>query len=91
MCLCQSMKRGLMSTRPRVLVTGVTGYVGGLLVPRLLQAGYPVRVMARDPQRLQGRSWFEQVEVAKGDVLSPGTLWMARSTASMSPTISSTV
>ena len=63
-----------MSTRSRVLVTGVTGYVGGLLVPRLLQAGYPVRVMARDPQRLQGRSWFEQVEVAKGDVQSPGSL-----------------
>lgn len=74
MCLCQSMKRGRMSTRSRVLVTGVTGYVGGLLVPRLLQAGYPVRVMARDPQRLQGRSWFEQVEVAKGDVQSPGSL-----------------
>ena len=63
-----------MSTRSRVLVTGVTGYVGGLLAPCLLQSGYPVRVMARDPQRLLGRSWFEQVEVAKGDVLSPDSL-----------------
>ena len=63
-----------MSTRPRVLVTGATGYVGGLLVPRLLQAGYPVRVLARDPQRLQGRSWVEHVDVSKGDVLSPDSL-----------------
>ncbi len=47
-----------MSTQPHVLVTGATGYVGGLLAPRLLQAGYPVRVLARDPQRLQGRSWY---------------------------------
>ncbi|MGZ3666603.1 MAG: NAD(P)H-binding protein, partial [Ktedonobacterales bacterium] len=63
-----------MSTPARVLVTGVTGYVGGQLVPQLLQAGYPVRVMARDPQGLQGRSWVEQVEIVQGDVLEPATL-----------------
>ena len=38
-----------------VLVTGATGYVGGRLVPRLLDAGYRVRVLVRDPSRLQGR------------------------------------
>ena len=30
-----------------VLVTGATGYVGGRLVPRLLEAGYGVRCVAR--------------------------------------------
>lgn len=57
-----------------MLVTGVTGYVGGRLIPRLLQAGYRVRVLVRDPARLQGRSWLEDVEVIQGDVLKPETL-----------------
>lgn len=57
-----------------VLVTGVTGYIGGRLVPLLLEAGYRVRVLARDPIRLQGRSWLEQVDVVQGDVLAPDTL-----------------
>jgi len=57
-----------------VLVTGATGYVGGRLVPRLLDAGYGVRCLVRDASRLQGRSWLPQVEVATGDVLRPESL-----------------
>jgi len=53
-----------------VLVTGATGYVGGRLVPRLLENGHRVRCLVRDPSRLQGRSWISQVEVIQGDVLS---------------------
>ena len=56
------------------LVTGATGYVGGRLVPRLLEAGYKVRCLVRDPARLQGRSWFNKIEVVQGDVLKPDTL-----------------
>jgi uncharacterized protein YbjT (DUF2867 family) len=58
----------------RILVTGATGYIGGHLVPRLLEAGYLVRVLVRDPSRLLGRSWLEKVEVSQGDVLEPETL-----------------
>lgn len=39
-----------------------------------VKAGYQVRVMARDPLRLAGRSWTDQVEIVKGDVLEPESL-----------------
>jgi uncharacterized protein YbjT (DUF2867 family) len=64
-----------MTHNPRkILVTGATGYVGGRLIPRLVEAGYLVRALVRDPSRLQGRPWSERVEVIVGDVLKPETL-----------------
>ncbi len=57
-----------------LLVTGATGYIGGRLVPRLLEAGYRVRVLVRNPSQLQGRPWLPHVEVVQGDVLVPETL-----------------
>jgi len=67
-----------MTTDSRlVLVTGATGYIGGRLVSRLLEAGYHVRVLTRDPNRVQGRSWTGQVEIVQADVLQPETLPVA--------------
>jgi uncharacterized protein YbjT (DUF2867 family) len=63
-----------MTSSKLILVTGATGYVGGRLVPRLLEAGYRVRVLVRDPARLQGRPWLDKVEVVTGDALAEGTL-----------------
>jgi len=60
--------------RELVLVSGATGYIGGRLSPLLLEHGYRVRVLVRDPNRLEGRTWRDQVEVALGDVLDPGSL-----------------
>lgn len=57
-----------------VLVTGATGYIGGRLVSRLIEAGYRVRTLTRDLARLQGRSWLSQVEAVQADVLHPETL-----------------
>jgi len=49
-------------------VTGVTGYVGGRLVPELLAAGHSVRAVSRRVARLDGRPWRAEVEVAEADV-----------------------
>ncbi len=59
-----------------VFVTGATGYIGGRLVPRLLEAGYRVRCLARNPEKLAERSWIDHpnVEVIAGDVGDTTTL-----------------
>lgn len=57
-----------------MLVTGATGYIGGRLVPRLLSMGYRVRCLVRDPSRLEGRPWHDEVEIVAGDVLQPESL-----------------
>ena len=48
-----------------ILVTGITGFVGGDLTPRLLQDGHEVRGLARDPSRCA-----IDVPLVQGDVLT---------------------
>ncbi|UCH65854.1 MAG: SDR family oxidoreductase [Ignavibacterium sp.] len=55
-----------------ILITGATGYVGGRLVPHLLDKGYKVRCLVRDASRLKGR--WEGVEIVQGNVLEPESL-----------------
>ncbi|MEV2248722.1 SDR family oxidoreductase [Streptomyces sp. NPDC049970] len=52
----------------RCLVTGASGYIGGRLVPELLEAGHRVRCLARSPEKLRDYPWAGQAEVVKGDV-----------------------
>lgn len=54
-------------TDRRILVTGATGYVGGRLVPALLDAGFTVRTMSRKLDRLKRFTWFDQVEAVEAD------------------------
>ena len=63
-----------MDTAGRILVTGATGYIGGRLVPRLLQEGYRVRVLTRSQRRIGSRAWSDEVEVAAGDALDAPSL-----------------
>jgi uncharacterized protein YbjT (DUF2867 family) len=58
----------------RVAVAGATGYIGGRLVPRLLDEGHDVVCLARNPGKLDGRPWRDRVEVRHGDVLQPESL-----------------
>ena len=64
-----------------VLVTGATGYVGGRLIPALLEAGYTVRAMGRSLEKLACRPWghHPKVELVKGDVLDMESLKKALS------------
>lgn len=61
-------KRGHM--RGTILVAGATGYVGGRLVPVLLQKGYTVRAFSRNPAKVRSRPWgnHEKLEIAQGDM-----------------------
>ncbi|MGO4597034.1 tryptophan-rich sensory protein [Terrabacter sp. 2RAF25] len=52
------------------LVTGASGYIGGQVVPRLLDEGWTVRVLTRNRSSLDGRPWRGRVEVTEGDVSS---------------------
>ena len=60
-----------------ILVTGATGYIGGRLVPRLLEAGCQVRCFVRDPERLRDFPWVKRVEIVQGDALEAVSLVQA--------------
>src|SRR3954470_4409356 len=60
-----------MPSRRHILLTGATGYIGGRLLPVLLDAGHEVRCLVRDPDRAD---LDPRAEVVKGDLLDPAGL-----------------
>jgi uncharacterized protein YbjT (DUF2867 family) len=58
----------------RCVVFGATGYLGGRLVPELIEAGHEVRCVARDPGKLAEVPWRDRVEVVTGDVTDPASV-----------------
>ena len=65
-----------MTDSQRILVAGATGYIGGRLIPALLDAGHEVRGLARTPGKLAGRVFASdpQFTAVGGDVLERETL-----------------
>ncbi|HEY2719066.1 MAG TPA: NAD(P)H-binding protein [Solirubrobacteraceae bacterium] len=49
----------------RVLLTGASGFIGALLIPRLHTAGHELRALAREPSRVQA-----ELPIVRGDALS---------------------
>lgn len=72
-----------MSSTEVFLVTGATGYIGGRLVPALLEAGSDtgtmrtVRVAVRDPSKIRDQPWASRVEVSRADFSDPGSIGAA--------------
>ncbi|MFM8986587.1 MAG: SDR family oxidoreductase [Planctomycetia bacterium] len=64
----------------RILLTGATGYVGGVLQGELQRQGHVVRCLARRPEKLAGRTG-PATEVLVGDASDPDDL--ARACAGM--------
>jgi uncharacterized protein YbjT (DUF2867 family) len=60
----------------RILLTGVSGFAGAALLPRLLEQGHDVRALARDRTRVErmlaasGELSLSDVELVIGDTLS---------------------
>jgi len=68
----------MQSTTPGecTAIAGATGYIGGRLIPRLLEDGYKVRCLVRSPEKLAGREWSNRpdVEVRTSDLESAHAL-----------------
>jgi len=59
--------------KPLVLIAGATGYVGGELLKKLLDASYTVRCLARRPEALRSKA-LPGLEVVEGDVLNSASV-----------------
>lgn len=57
----------------RILLLGASGYIGGRLLPRLIQRGHDVHCLLRNPNKIPPAD-AEQTHVFEGDVLKPETL-----------------
>lgn len=60
-------------SRQPILITGITGFIGGHLARRMLASGVPVRGLSRAPDRAADLSGAG-AEIVRGDLLDPASL-----------------
>ncbi len=65
-----------ISSKPLILLTGATGYIGGRLLSLLEEKHHRVRCLARHPEHLSSRVQ-DTTEVYQGDVLVKSSLTVA--------------
>ena len=70
---CHDLPSKPLAGMGKVLVTGVSGYIGGRLVPELLARGYKIRVMVRAPSPSYRELW-PNVEIITADALESNHL-----------------
>lgn len=56
-----------MQSQKRILLTGVTGYIGGRLINGLLNRNYSVRCLVRNPEFVS-QKYVREVEIRKADL-----------------------
>ncbi|HUY19501.1 MAG TPA: NAD-dependent epimerase/dehydratase family protein [Candidatus Binataceae bacterium] len=57
-----------------VAIAGGSGFIGGAIVRRLLGAGFPVRLLTRNPDRAQQRFGSSNIEFFRSDLTDPRSL-----------------
>ena len=65
---CQDLPTVPRPNLGKILVTGATGYIGGRLVPELLDRGYQVRIMVRVQSPVHQERWPD-AEIVVADAL----------------------
>ena len=57
----------------RILLAGATGYLGGYIAKELLKRSYPVRALARNPEKLKQNS-VEVTEIFQSEITQPDSI-----------------
>lgn len=63
---CNDLPTNPIPERGKILVSGATGYIGGLLVPELVARGYDIRVMVRAISADMRTNW-PGIEIVEAD------------------------
>ena len=71
--LCNNLPTAPLKSAGTILVTGASGYIGGRLVPELIERGYKVRIIVRSHPERYKEQW-PPVDVAIADALDYGSL-----------------
>jgi predicted dehydrogenase/nucleoside-diphosphate-sugar epimerase len=66
-----------VASTPRVLVLGASGFIGRVLLSKLVQSGSSVRVLLRSPGKLPQDLRSARVEIQRGDLANDGALRQA--------------
>ncbi len=70
---CTDLPTKPLKKKGLILVTGASGYIGGRLVPELINRGYKVRILVRSHTQHYRENW-PGVEVVLADALDPDSL-----------------